>query len=306
VSVQNPGGSPAQPIDVTPADLASVSWKFANGQDHVDAIASTLQSALNNAAGMAGNDDYGQQFGKQYDPAARALFEALSATVRAVGQASTALMTTANNYITADHHSNAKASSAGPVTFNLPGVLTDVVYADPPSAIGPGHTSVPHFLAKYWPNGHQDKLRQAAQAFRNASEALDYLGQGLHTQVQSLTDNNSSSSIDAMGKFWATIWQDNPSAKAPMSAAKTACDKLAAACESYAHAIDSAHSQFEQCAAGAGLALGFTTALAVVLTPFTLVGLTRAAPPWMPAKRRRSSVVSTRSSTRRYRRSAER
>lgn len=262
------GGSPS-PFDVTPTDLASAAWKFASAQNHVDAIASTLQSALINAAGMAGNDDYGQAFARHYNPVARALFQALSATVRAVGQASAALMTTANNYIKADHHSNVHASSASPATFDMPVLAQDIVYGDPPSAVGPGHTSIPGFLARYWPNGHQDKLRMAAQAFRDASEALDYLGQGLHRQVQSLTDSNSSASIDAMGTFWGIIWRNNPDARAPMSAAGTACGRLAAACDSYANAIDSAHSQFERCAAAGGLALGFTSALAVVLTPFT-------------------------------------
>ncbi|MFI9075923.1 hypothetical protein ACIGW8_05350 [Streptomyces sioyaensis] len=60
--------------------------KFAKGQDRLDSLSSTLNTALQNAAGMAGNDDDGHKFGKKYDPAANALFRTLSGAVRAIGQ----------------------------------------------------------------------------------------------------------------------------------------------------------------------------------------------------------------------------
>ncbi len=222
---------------------------------------------------MAGNDDYGHHFATKYDPAADALFRTLAAACRAIGHHATGLVTTANNYLKADHHSDAKASKAGPHTFPVPMVFTDVVYPTPASAIGPGHTSVPDVIAKYWPNGHQDKLRSAADAYRTAAGKIDDLGHRLHQQVVSITDNNSDDSVDAMADFWASIWRGGHGAdKAPLSAAKHACDQLAKACDGFAQAIDDAHSETEHRLTGAGIAIGLTTALGIALTPLTLGG----------------------------------
>ena len=262
-----------KPISLHPEDLHRVAVKFAHGQDRLDSIADTLNNALQNASGMAGNDDYGHKFGKKHDPAADALFRTLAAACRAIGQHATGLVTTANNYIKADHHSDAKASKGGPHTYPRPMVFADVVYPTPDTAIGPGHTGVPDVIAKYWPNGHQDKLRTAADAYRKASGAIDDLGHHLHHQVVSITDNNRDDSVDAMADFWGAIWQGGHGAdKAPLSAAKHACDQLAKACDGFAQAIDDAHSEAEHRLAGAGIAIGLTTALGVVLTPFTMGG----------------------------------
>jgi hypothetical protein len=264
------GGGADQPIDIYPDDLNLVAGKFATGQNNLDTAASALNAALQNAAGMAGNDDYGHNFARKYDPAAKALFNTLSAAIRAIGQASEALVTTANNYLKADHHSNARKGKGAPKLYPWPPVVTDIMYPDPASAVGPGHSSVPSVIAKYWPNGHQDKLRDAATAYRTASTAIQGIGRSLHTQVQSLTDNNSDDSVTAMAGFWAKIWQDGGNTgKAPLSAAHDACDKLASACDKFAHAIDEAHSSTEEKLAGAGIAIGLTTALGVVLTVVT-------------------------------------
>ncbi|MCA1223642.1 WXG100-like domain-containing protein [Streptomyces sp. 8L] len=270
----HPGnGDDGQSIDLYPDDLNSVAGKFATGQTNLDTAATSLNTALQSAAGMAGNDDYGQHFARKYDPAAKALFHTLSAAVRAIGQASNALVTTANNYLKADHHSNAKKGKGAPKLYASPPVFTDVMYPDPDSAVGPGHSSVPSVIAKYWPNGHQDKLRDAASAYRTASTAFQGIGRTLHTQVQSLTDNNSDESVSAMAAFWATIWQDGGNAhKAPLSAAHDACSKLATACDKFAHAIDEAHSSTEHKLAEAGVVVGLTTAVGVVLTIFTAGG----------------------------------
>ncbi|MFF7413826.1 WXG100-like domain-containing protein [Streptomyces lydicus] len=263
-------GQNGKPIELHPDDLHRVALKFAKGQDRLDSVSSTLNTALQNAAGMAGNDDYGHKFGKKYDPAANALFRTLSGAVRAIGQHATGLVTTANNYLKADHHSNAKGGKGGPEQYPAPPVFTDIMYPDAASAIGPGHSDVPDVIAKYWPNGHQDKLRAAAAAYRTAATAINDLGNDLHQQVRSITDNNDDDSVDAMAHFWAQIWQGGHRAgKAPLSAAKHACDELAKACESFAHAIDEAHSETESNLAEAGIAITVTTIVGVLLTPFT-------------------------------------
>lgn len=264
------GGGEAQSIDLYPDDLVSVAKKFASGQSRLDSIASKLSTALQNAAGMAGSDSYGRKFGAKYDPAANALFTTFSAAVRAIGQASSGLVATANNYLKADHHSNPSSGKGSPALYPAPPVFTDVMYPDAASAVGPGSSSMPSVLAKYWPNGHQDKLRAAATAYRTAADDLTTLGTNLYRQVASLTDNNSDDSVHAMAAFWDKIWEDGGGAKsAPLSAAKAACDALAKACDKFASVIDEAHSSTEHKLAGAGIALGLTSALGIVLTPFT-------------------------------------
>jgi hypothetical protein len=147
-------GEPTGPIDVTPSDLNAAAATFAGGQTRLDGIADTLGDALRAAAGMAGDDKYGKQFAKSYDPAVKALFRTLSAAVRAIGQSADGLVRTANNYLKADHHSNPRAAKKPLQQYPWPGVIDDVLYPDPPSAIGAGSNHWPPPLDKYWVNGH--------------------------------------------------------------------------------------------------------------------------------------------------------
>ncbi|SHL19778.1 hypothetical protein [Actinacidiphila paucisporea] len=266
-------GEPTGPIDITPSDLDAAATTFAGGQTRLDGIADTLGSALRAAAGMAGDDKYGKQFAKSYDPAARALFTVLSASVRAVGQSATGLVRTANNYLTADHHSNPKAGKSTLKLFGWPAVVDDVMYPDPPSAIGGGSNHWPPPIDKYWANGHQDRLRSAAAAFRTAAGDINGLGVSLHLQVQAITDVNTSGAVTAMAAFWARIWHEgDPGGLAPLSTAHLACTQLASVCEKFAASIDKAHSEFEHKVTEAGLAIGITTALGVLGTVVTLGG----------------------------------
>ncbi|WP_035841840.1 WXG100 family type VII secretion target [Kitasatospora azatica] len=264
-------GGGGGPIAITPADLQQAALAFAGGQDKLDAACSALNSVLQNSAGMAGDDKWGTGFAKSYDPAATKLFDTMSAAVRALGQASTALVGTANNYLKADHHSNALPSALGPDTYQPPAVYADIVYPAPPTCVGPGSNDWPPPLDSHWPDGHQDQLRTAAGAYRTAAGALDDLAGSLQLTVQGLTDTNTSESVDAMGRFWGHVWKDgDPGGGAPLSTAKLACTVLAKACDDYANAIDKAHSEFENQLAEAGIAIGVTTALGVLGTVFTL------------------------------------
>lgn len=266
-------GEPTGPIDVTPSDLNAAATTFAGGQTRLDGIAGTLTSALQDAAGMAGDDSYGKQFAKGYDPAAKALFGTISAAVRAVGQCANGLVQTANNYLKADHHSNPRAGKGAPQLFGWPDVVDDITYPDPPTAIGGGSNHWPPPLHKYWVNGHQDKLRNAATTFRTAATDINNLGVSLHLQVQAITDVNTSGAVTAMAAFWGKIWQDgDPGGSAPLSTAYLACTKLASVCEQFAHAIDEAHSEFEHKMSEAGITMGITTALGVLGSVFTFGG----------------------------------
>ena len=82
------------------------------------------------------------------------------------------------------------------------------------------------------------------------------------------------------------VWLNGDGGKAPLSMAKHACDQLARACDSFAHAIDTAHSRTESKLAEAGITIGLTTAIGAVFTLFTLGGSDAAAGALTPRSRR--------------------
>lgn len=270
-----PGGG-SGPILVDPYDVYAASKVFAAGQDRLTSITWTLGGVLDASGGMAGNDANGRRFGARYDPAAAALLNLLSTTVPLLGSMATCLVTTANNYIKAEHHSTAGASPLLP-SYPLPGLTMAVTTAAPPSAVGPGSSGLPGPLAKYWPNAHQDQLRNAATALGKAATDLNNLGVDLSNAVRSVTDNNSSTAVTAMSEFFDLIWHGGDHARAPLSAAMDACAQLAGLCERYAAAVDSAHSAIENALAEASVAIGLTTVAGWLGTVFTLGGSDAAA-----------------------------
>jgi len=143
------------------------------------------------------------------------------------------------------------------------------VLGAPPSAIGTGSGGLADVLGRFWLNGHQDKLRAAASAYRNAAAGLQDLGYDLQAAVTSITDNNSAASITAMHEYFAKLWTSGSNSSAPLSAANNACTQLATACERYAAAIDQDHSDVESALWEAGLAVGVTEVIGWLGTVFT-------------------------------------
>jgi hypothetical protein len=260
-------------IDITPADVNTAATTFAKQQDALGDAWLTLASSLH--AGMAGNDGGAEKFASKYDPAAKSVWTAFEAACRVVGGISRGLVQTANNYVKAEHASTATGKGAAPA-YPDPLVAEDIVVTGPDPAKGSGHSSVPDWLAKYWPNGDSDALRAAARAWRKARDDVDGITQTLHNAVNSITESNSTECIQAMSEFWNSLAKPGDD-KAILSALHGACDSIAKACDSYAQAIDDAHHKLEWALAGAGLAVGITTAVGILLTPFTGGGSDAAA-----------------------------
>lgn len=277
-----PDGASTQPIIISPYDVYLASRVFAVGQNQLEGITSSLSDALAGCGGMAGNDENGQAFGHTCDPVAAAVIKTLSASIPVLGQMAQCLVATANNYLKAEHHSTAAASALIP-EYPLPGLTVAVAMPPPPSAIGPGSSGLPSFLAKYWPNGHQDLLRNAAAAFSAAADQIEDLGSRLHSAVASITDNNSAPALDAMSEFFAQLWSGAGSNASPLDACLRACRQLAQLCERYASALDSAHLQIERAMVGAGIAVGLTTAVGAVFS-FITGGGSDAAAGWADAQ----------------------
>jgi hypothetical protein len=257
-----------QAFEVDPYDLYTAGQVFAGGAQNLIDVVSSLQSALDTCAGMAGDDQTGSRFGARYNQVADGLINLVAAVDPSISGMATGLVTTANNFILSDYHSTAGATGTAPV-YSLPGLTVSLTLGTPPSAIGAGSGGLADILGKFWLNGHQDKLRAAASAYQNAATGLQSLGYDLQAAVTSITDNNSAASITAMHEYFAKLWTSSPGSTAPLSAAHNACTQLATACERYAAAIDQDHSDIESALWEAGLAIGVTEVVGWLGTLFT-------------------------------------
>jgi hypothetical protein len=92
--------------------------------------------------------------------------------------------------------------------------------------------------------------------------------QTLHNAVNIVIANNDTQCLQAMSEFWDSLAKRGDK-KAILTVLHDACDSIAKACDSYAKAIDDARRKLEWALAGAGIVVGVTTAIGVLLTPFT-------------------------------------
>jgi hypothetical protein len=263
------GGS----VDVTPDEVNSAAGTFAKQQEQLGDVWSDLASALN--PGMAGNDGGAQKFAAKYDPAARAVWKAFGSAVRVIGGTAQGLVQTANNYVKAEEHSTT-GKKPGSAKYPPPPVADDMTVGGPDPAEGTGHSSVPDWLAQYWPNGDPDQLRAAATAWRTARDGVGDVTTTLHGAVVGITDYNNAEDITQMEAFWNTLAKPGDK-KAILTGLHDACDSIAKACDAYAQAIDDARSNLKTALAEAGIAVAFTTIIGILATPFTLGGSDAAA-----------------------------
>jgi hypothetical protein len=263
MALMSPGDSGK--INVTPDDVNSAAMTFAKQQDALGNVWLALASSLH--AGMAGNDGGAEKFASKYDPAAKSVWKAFEAACRVVGGVSRGLLQTANNYVKAEHASTATGRGAAPA-YPEPLVADDIYVTGPDPAKGSGHSSLPYWLAKYWPNGDPDALRAAARAWRKAQDDVGGITQTLHNAINSVTGNNDTQCLQAMSEFWDSLAKPGDK-KAILTVLHDACDSIAKACDSYAKAIDDAHRKLEWALAGTSIAVGVTTAIGVLLTPIT-------------------------------------
>ncbi len=168
--------------DVDPAIVAEAGRVYGKVYDAAAAAVHHLSGVLKGSAGMGGTDNAGHSWSLKYDAlvggraGGAGLMEAATATIMGAAQCSDLLATTAVNHQNADQQSamNNAGAPAFPPTAK-PMFLVPAI----PSAEG-GHDDVPgwwHTIQAYvqgemWPNGHQDKLRAAADAWHTAAREL--------------------------------------------------------------------------------------------------------------------------------------
>ncbi|KZS79945.1 hypothetical protein B4U45_18375 [Mycobacterium persicum] len=258
--------------DVDPAVVAEAGRVYGKVYDAAAAAVQHLSGVLKGSAGMAGTDIGGHSWSLKYDAlvggraGGAGLMEAATAAVMGAAQCSDLLATTAVNHQNADQQSamNNAGAPAFPPTAK-PMFLVPAI----PSAEG-GHSDVPgwwHTIQAYvqgemWPNGHQDKLRAAADAWHGAARELraaaDIANDGVIESVRA-----QKSPEFPVAATNCTLDRDS------LKAVADGFDAAGTACSDYAQAIDDAHSKILHEMAALGATVAVTEAVAAVLIPFT-------------------------------------
>jgi hypothetical protein len=257
--------------DVDPEALFDAARVYDSVRSSATSATNHLASVLKSSAGMAGTDTGAHAWAVQYDPLATGLMDAATAVVQGASQCYDLLYATGVNHLNADGQSAINDETVlamppmGAPNFNKPAV---------PSAEG-GHGDVPewwHTVAAYvqgelWPNGHQDKLRAAADAWTTA-------GRDLRAAAQLVNGGPSS-----MGAIAPLMGQKSPEfpnliknctmVRDHMGGVADHCDDAAKTCSSYAQAIDDAHSKIIHEMVVLGATVAVTEIVAAILVPLT-------------------------------------
>ncbi|WP_433151925.1 restriction endonuclease fold toxin [Actinomadura nitritigenes] len=253
-------------IDVSPEAVASAAQTFAKGQTDLGDIWMNLYFALNSCGGMAGNDKPAHTFAVKYDRGLKAAWASFGKAVTVLGGVAVGLNRSVNNYLKADHHS-AMRRKGTPQHYSLPRIASTMSMSSPAPALGEGDSMLPGFLAKYWPNGHQDKLHVAARAWRAAADQIEGLARRLGTTIFSITEPGTKDA-KAISGYWSKVYAPCND-RTVLAGLSELCRIMGSACDNYAQVIDHAHSSVERKLAEAGIAIGVTSLVAGALTVFT-------------------------------------
>ena len=265
---------------------------------------------LSGLGNMAGDDYVGKVFGSLYDPLANDVVLAARDLVEALEGVAIGLVTTANNFSTADHQSTA-GGKGSPQTRPIPQARY-FTYHRPAPASGGSHLDIQSFtsgplasalmgmnplsqITALFPKGHQDRLYEAAGAWRTTQSKLIDLSSGLNKAIDGITIDSGGGGVnalksragmsssaagktvhawqDSMRQFTSRIWGSKPWVAPPVGAQggvydapaqiMTDCAKtLADACQSHAEAISSTREALEE-RLGAAL---FATILGIVFS----------------------------------------
>jgi len=257
--------------DVDPDAVLDAARVYNSVRTSASSALTRLAGVLASSAGMAGTDAGAHEWAPKYDPLASAAMDAASAVVQGAGQCYDLLYATGVNHLDADGQSAINNEHV----LELP-AMGAPPFAKPtvPSAEG-GHSDVPewwHTVAAYvegelWPNGHQDKLRAAADAWTAA-------GRGLRTAAQLVNGGTSSMGVlaplmDQKSPEFPNLIKNCTMVRDQMSGVADGFDEAARACSTYAQAIDDAHSKIIHEMVVLGATVAVTEIVAAILVPLT-------------------------------------
>ncbi len=234
------------PIDVEPEvfDAASkVMGQNVTGQ--LTTALTNLEDALAGTGGMAGTDPGGTKWASSYDQAVSATVGAMTDLTDACYMLAAMLEQTGFNHGMAESASDPRRSVQTPAdTTRYVAPMTLNCNPQPPSAQGgsgsppTGWGLIESAVGYVWPNGHQDKLRAAGNAWSTAAKALDWASYAIDEGVQGISSQQSPEVQDAVAVCGGM--------KQHIQDVATSCQSLASGCDEFAGYIDKAHHDVEQ------------------------------------------------------------
>ncbi|GHF57669.1 hypothetical protein GCM10010218_43850 [Streptomyces mashuensis] len=224
-------------FDVKPSHLYYVSYLIRDDQFAHNDGAKNLVDRLGGKEQLAGRGSGPDAFAAAYAKVAKRFLEVWAKSVVSVGGVAVGLTVTANNYASADWHSNKKASGsppskATPVVIQSPphyGTVPDLKWrgtnADSDNSFVRAIGHIPDFLAdcleevidkafrlgkmyKVTPGAHafEDELKEVADHWRDAGNAALKAGDNFIARISSITDDHNSDWQKAMKSFCQNIW----------------------------------------------------------------------------------------------------
>jgi len=200
--------------------------------------ADTLGDRLGGCYGMAGSDDAGARWGAAYDAVASAAMSATTTAADAAFCVAALLEQTGINYAGAEAAcvpgESAAESEARWARSSAPStpLLSSAVGGGVPEPAG--WSMLQHAIGRVWPDGHQDKLHTAADAWRAAASVLDAMLPHFDAAIDEVAVQRAPE-VNAATAVMHGL-------RAQVVALGSRYRDLAGACDEYAHHLDAAHS----------------------------------------------------------------
>lgn len=169
------------PLQVAPTGFTQAAVTYTRIHHTLTAGIDALSGVLAGTGACAGSDNAAREWTNDYDPAAWDGIDALGDLAMACGQMHDLLQFTSANHAKANSQSGT-APDPGALVFP-PGSIPIYQPPEPPSMFG-GSDAEPtgwdmvsgYVQGEMWPNGHPDRLRAAAQAWRDMATAVGAAG----------------------------------------------------------------------------------------------------------------------------------
>ncbi|MGL4305016.1 MAG: hypothetical protein ACRCSF_02585, partial [Mycobacteriaceae bacterium] len=201
----------APPLVVDPTAFLSASHLFTDVNDSALRSAYSLTGVLNASAGMAGTDTAGTQWGHEYDNTAETALSAWQGLVESSQKISELLHATGANHADADAQSTIGGGVSDYPADSFSGQTCQVMVSTIPSSVGVGMelsgllgttwNALSAAVGYAWPNGHQDRLREAGTAWQRASEALTRDAEPIYQAISLVAAQQSPEVELAIGKL---------------------------------------------------------------------------------------------------------
>lgn len=230
-------------LTVETADLAAGAHILS---DQVgDPLWSAVGQALREAAsctGMAGDDPTGLAWATQYGSSAPLAAQAAEDVINGAYRLSSMLAATADNYARADAASTiGERHAVDEVIADLPGPV-EVTLGTRFGDVGGAASSAPygwslieHMVRMAWPDGHQDRLREAAAAWNRSADALSGHASDVDLAALDAIRDDLLEWHDIRTACWSLAGHVRDVADAHRS--------LGRACAQLAHHLDVAHAE---------------------------------------------------------------